>query len=202
MSPHRLALAAAALASCAPAKQAWSEAAPPRPEVFLDVLPRDAEVRLDGVPVGQGPITLKLGDARARVEVKAAGFDPWELALDPQTSGGARLGVVLRPTGFGVGRPLDIDEAAGLATASAWLLRSGKAVEAAWYAERAVEVSPNAPEPRKALGLALAKQGKKGRAAQELSSYLQFAPAAPDRQEIEVMVTRLRGDIAIPVRRE
>src|SRR5574342_1302672 len=81
VSPHRLALAAAALASCAPAKQAWSEAAPPRPEVFLDVLPRDAEGRLDGVPVGQGPITLKLGDARARVEVKAAGFAPWELAL-------------------------------------------------------------------------------------------------------------------------
>jgi predicted Zn-dependent protease len=203
MGPRSLALAASLLAaSCAPAKQAWSEAAPARPEVFLDVLPRNAEVRVDGAAAGQGPVTLTLGDARARVEVSAAGFEPRELDLDPKALAGARIGVVLRPSGFGAGRQLEIDEVAGLAAAGAWLLRSGRPVEAAWYAARAVEVGPNAPEPRRVLGLALAKQGNRARAAQELSAYLQLAPSAPDRAEIEVMVTRLRGDIAIPAPRE
>jgi predicted Zn-dependent protease len=203
MGLRPLALAASLLAaSCAPAKQAWSEAEPRRAEVFLDVLPRNAEVRVDGAARGAGPVTLKLGEASVRVEVGAAGFEPRELAIDPRTLAGARVGVVLRPVGFGAGRPLEIDEAGGLAAAGAWLLRAGRPLEAEGYAERAVEASPNAAEPRKVLGLALAKQGKRSRAAQELSAYIQLAPSAPDRAEMEVMVARLRGDIAIPPPRD
>jgi predicted Zn-dependent protease len=206
MGPRRrvqaAALAAALAVACAPARQPWSEAVPARPEVFLDVLPRNAEVRVDGAPVGDGPVTVRIGEMGAQVEVRAGGFEPRLLALDPKVHAGARVGVVLRPSGFGGGRRLEIDEASGLAAAGAWLLRSGKVVEAAWYAERAVEAAPSAPEPRRVLGLALAKQGQKRRAAQELSHYLQYAPSAPDRVEIEGMVTQLRGDIAIPPPRD
>jgi tetratricopeptide (TPR) repeat protein len=201
VGPRLLALAAAA-AACTPARQPWSEAVPPQPEVFLDVLPRDAEVRVDAAYLGRGPVTLRLGEAPVRAMVAAPGFEPRLVDVDPRVHAGARLGVVLRPVGFGAGRPLEIDDAQGLAAAGAWLLRAGRVAEAVGYAERAVEVAPNAPEPRRVLGLALARQGKKGRAAQELSSYLQLAPSAPDRDQIEIMVTRLRGDIAIPVPRE
>jgi predicted Zn-dependent protease len=195
------ALAAALAAACTPARQPWSEAVAARPEVFVDVLPRDAEVRVDGAYLGRGSVALPLGSGPSRVMVRAQGFETRVVEVDPRVHAGARLGVVLRPAGFGEGRRLEIDDAAGLAAAGAWLLREGKVAEAAWYAERAVEAAPSTPQPRKVLGLALVKQGKKGRAAQELSYYIQYAPQAPDRDEIEVLVARLRGDIAFPAPR-
>jgi len=186
--------------ACAPAKQPWTEAIPSRPEVLLEVLPLEAEVRQDGAVIGGGTLTVKLGEGPSTVEVAAAGFEPRQVVLDPKTQAGARVGVVLRPTGYGEARPLALEDGPALASASAWLLRAGRVAEAAAYAERAVQAAPAAPAPRRALGLALAKQGKRNRAAQELSQYLQLAPGAPDRAEIEAAVERFRGDISIPPR--
>lgn len=201
MDPRPLALlAAAGLLTCAPARLPWSEALPARAEVLLDVLPPDAEVRQDGALIGAGSLTVKLGAEPSTLELAAAGFDPARVTLDPRTQAGARVGVALRPAGFGAARPLSLEDAPGLAAASAWLLRAGKVAEAVAYAERGVESSPSAPAPRRALGLALAKQGKRARAAQELSQYLQLAPGAPDRAEVEATVERFRGDISIPAR--
>jgi len=193
-------LALGGLLCCAPAKQPWSEAIPARPEVLLDVLPPEAEVRQDGAAIGIGTLTVKLGDGPSTLEVTAAGFEPRQVVLDPKTQAGARVGLVLRPNGYGEARPLGLEDGAGLAGASSWLLRAGRVAEATAYAERAVQAAPEAAAPRRALGLALAKQGKRGRAAQELSQYLQLAPGAPDRAEIQAAVERLRGDISIPAR--
>jgi len=190
-------VAALLLLACAPAKQAWSEAAPARPEVFLDVLPRSAVVLVDGEVAGQGPLTVRVPEGGALVAVSAPGFDAQRLTLGPR-QGGGRVAVALRPVGFGGGRELGADDAGGLAAAGSWLLRAGKPLEAAGYAERAVDVSPSTPEGHRVLGLSLARLGRRGPAAQELSTYLQLSPSAPDRQEIEILVTRLRGDINIP----
>ncbi|MBI5069665.1 MAG: tetratricopeptide repeat protein [Deltaproteobacteria bacterium] len=194
------AMALCGVLACATEKQAWSEALPVQVEVLLEVLPPEAAVILDGAVVGAGTTTLKLGAAPATVQVTADGFEALQVTLDPKLHAGARVGMVLRPSGYGEGRPLAIDDANGLAAASGWLLRAGRVADATAYAERAVQASPAAPAPRRALGLALAKQGKRGRAAQELSQYLQLAPGAADRAEIEAAVERFRGDISIPPR--
>jgi len=188
------------LLACAPARQPWTEAIAARPEVLLEVLPVEAVVRQDGAVIGAGALTVRLGEGPSSLEVSAAGFEPRQVVLDPRTQAGARVGVVLRPVGYGEARPLALEDGAGLAAASAWLLRAGKVVEATDYAERAVQASPATAAPRRALGLALARQGKRSRAAQELSQYLQLAPGAPDRAEIEAAVERFRGDISIPAR--
>lgn len=201
MRPRPLAVVAlAGLLSCATEKQAWSEVVPSRPEVLLEVLPPQAEVRQDGAVAGVGSVTLRLGAGSATVEVTAPGYEPRQLAVDPRTQAGARVGVALRPAGYGEGRPLAMEDGPGLAAASGWLLRAGKLDDALAYAERAVEVAPSAPAPRRALGLALARAGKRRRAAQELSQYLQLAPGASDRGEIQGLVEKLRGDISVPAR--
>jgi hypothetical protein len=198
--PRLPALLVLAAAACAAEKQPWREAVPPRTEVFLDVLPRSAEVRVGGAFSGRGPHVLTLGEEAVTLEVAAPGFDPARLRVEPRA--GPRVGVALRPEGFGAGRKVDIDDPLALVAASSGLLRAGKATEAAEYAERAVEVAPQLPTPRRALGTALARLGKRSQAAQELSQYLQLAPSAADRAEVERLVGRLRGDMSIRGLRE
>jgi tetratricopeptide (TPR) repeat protein len=196
MAPRIPAVLLLAAASCAAEKQSWREALPSRTEVFVDVLPRKAEVRVDGAVSGSGPHFITLGEAPVALEVAAPGFDAARVQVDPHVAGG-RVGVALRPAGWGAGRKVDIDEPLVLVAASQVLLRAGQAPEAADYAERAVELGPQLPTPRRALGMALAKLGKRSRAAQELSQYLQLTPAAADRAEVERLVGRLRGDMSI-----
>ncbi len=193
-----LAAALALLAACAGGKQSWREAAPP-PEVFLDVLPRTADVIVDGHRVGKGPQPLALGDRPMEVQFVAEGFEGLVVSVDAKAAG-SRVGVALRPSGWGTGRTLDIDEPIGLAAAASVLLRAGLALEASQYAERAAEVAPVAPQPHRVAGFAHLKLGRKGRAAQELSRYLELAPDAADREEIERLVGQLRGDFAISPR--
>ncbi|HET9595969.1 MAG TPA: hypothetical protein VFP65_10330, partial [Anaeromyxobacteraceae bacterium] len=70
MPPLRTALAAALLAGCAaPARTSWSEATPP--EVLVEVLPRDAQLALDGVPLGTGPRSVPVPDAARRYRLQA-----------------------------------------------------------------------------------------------------------------------------------
>jgi predicted Zn-dependent protease len=185
-----------AVASCAAGKQPWREAVPLRTEVYVEVLPRNAEVRVDGAAAGTGSRALTLGDREVTLDVAAPGFDPVQVTVDPHVAG-RRVGVALRPAGWGAGRTVDIDEPLVLVAASQVLLRAGRAIEAAEYAERAAEMGPQLPTPRRALGMALAKLGKRNRAAQELSQYLQLSPAAADRAEVERLVARLRGDMSI-----
>jgi tetratricopeptide (TPR) repeat protein len=199
MPPLRAVLAAALFAACAgPARTTWSEATPP--EVFVEVLPRDAQVALDGVPLGVGPRSVPVPDAQRRYTLRAsaAGFAPDERSADGAQLAGARLALVLRPDGYGESRLLDYDEAAGLASAAAALVRGGRPAQAMDYAERAAELAPDAPLPRRVLGDASWALGRRQRAAAEYAAYLAAAPEAPDRPAVEARVEELRHDVTIP----
>ena len=187
----------ASLLACAARKEAWRGVAP---EVFVDVVPRAAQLSVDGAPVGLGAHTVPVPDARHVYVLRAAapGFAPRERSAEGERLAGARVGLVLRPEGFGEGRPLDLDEGSGLAAAASLLQRSGRAAAALEYAERAVEVSPEVPLGHRVLGEAAQALGQRKRAVQELSAYLQLAPDAPDRRAVERRVEELRGDITIP----
>lgn len=189
---------AGAAAACASKKQSWRETAPP--EVFIEVLPRSAQIAVDGRKLGPGSRTLAVPDP-AHVYVfraSAPGFGAAERSEEGAKLAGARVGLVLRPDGFGSARRLDLDDAASLAQASALLERRGEHRFAAEYAERAVELAPEAPTQRRVLGAALLALGDQRRAIQELSTYLQLAPDAPDRRRVEQIVAKLRGDVTIP----
>jgi tetratricopeptide (TPR) repeat protein len=190
---------AGAAAACASQKQSWRETAPP--EVFLEVLPRSAQLSVDGHTLGPGSRTFAVPDP-AHVYVfraSAPGFASAERSGEGAKLAGARLGIALKPEGFGAARRLELDEAGGLAQAAGALERRGEHGIAVEYAERAVELAPEQPMPRRVLASALLAIGDERRAIQEYSTYLQLAPPdAPDRRKVEQIVARLRGDVTIP----
>jgi tetratricopeptide (TPR) repeat protein len=191
--------------ACTPARESWRQAVPQRQEVLVEVLPQEAEVRVRGEPVGVGTRPVEVGPEPTPVQVMAAGFEKAELRLTAQQAG-TRVGVALRPIGFGAGRALDLDDPLGLSSASSALLRQGKVTEALQYAERAVEIAPKLGVAHRSLGLALLKapptRRNRDRAVQELSAYLTTAGDAADRRHIERVVEGLRGDISINPRQE
>jgi hypothetical protein len=190
-------LAAVALA-CSSPRPRLDQVSPP--EGFVEVLPRSAELSVDGVVVGPGARTLPVRDpARVhRLRATAAGFHPAELELPGEKLAGARVGLVLRPDGFGEGRELDMDEPAGLASAAALLLRGGHAEEATQYASRAAELAPEAPLPHRVLGDAWLRLGQRERAADAYAAYLAHArPDAPERPDVERRLGVLRGDLEL-----
>ena len=185
------------LLACAARKEAWRQAAP---EAFVDVVPRAAELSVDGVPVGRGAHTVPVPDP-AHVYVfraVAPGFAPGQRAGEGARLAGARVGLVLRPEGFGDARRLDLDDGASLAAAASLLERTGRHAAALEYAERAVDMSPEVALGHRVLGDAAQALGQRKRAIQELSTYLQLAPDAPDRRAVERRVEELRGDLTIP----
>jgi tetratricopeptide (TPR) repeat protein len=193
-----LAAVAGAAAACAPQKQSWRETAPP--EVLVEVLPRSAQLSVDGRAAGPGSRAFQVPDpAHVYVfEVSAPGFVSAERSGEGTKLAGARLGIALRPEGFGSARRLEMDEAGGLAQAAAMLERRGEHRSAVEYAERAATLAPEQPMQRRVLASALLKLGDERRAIQEYSTYLQLAPDAPDRRQVERIVARLRGDVTIP----
>ncbi|HUK67069.1 MAG TPA: tetratricopeptide repeat protein [Anaeromyxobacteraceae bacterium] len=183
--------------ACAAHKQAWYA---PVPEVLVEVLPQRADLFVDGAPAGPAGHPVPLPDP-AHVYVFRAtlsGFLPLQVSLDGSSLSGARLGLVLRPEGYGQARRLDFDDAPGLAAAAALLERRGSHADALEYAERAAELSPELPQARRVLGDAAFALGKRRRAVAEYSAYLSLAPDAPDRALVEARVEKLRGDMTIP----
>jgi tetratricopeptide (TPR) repeat protein len=195
------ALAAVWMGGCAPKRQAWSETV--QAEVFVEVLPRSAELWVDGAPQGPGSRTVRVPDAAHVYAFRAAapGFSVAEQSGAGAQLMGGHVGLVLRPDGFGEARPLDIQDGASLARAAALLQRRGRSEQALEYAERAVEVSPEVPLGHRVMGEAALALGRQKQAIQGYSGYLQLAPDAPDRAAVERQVERLRGDLTIPGRR-
>jgi tetratricopeptide (TPR) repeat protein len=195
-SRHAL-LPFALLLACAARKEPWRQ---PPPEVFVDVVPRAAQLSVDGAPMGAGPHTVPVPDPVHRYVFRAAapGFAPGERAAEGSRLAGARLGLVLRPQGFGEARPLDLDDGSSVAAAASLLERTGKHLLAQEYAERAVEASPEAALGHRVLGEASQALGQRKRAIQELSTYVELAPDAPDRSAVARRVEELRGDLTIP----
>jgi tetratricopeptide (TPR) repeat protein len=191
------ALGIACAAACAAPKEIWRG---PPAEVLVDVLPHIAELLVDGAPLGTGPHTVPVPDPAHVYVFRAAapGFAPGERSASGARLAGTRLGLVLRPKGFGDARRLDLDDGAGLAAAAALLARTGHHLTALEYAERAVEVGPEVPLGHRVLGEAAQALGRRKRAIQEYSTYLQLAPDAPDRSVVQRRVEELRGDLTIP----
>jgi len=192
-----LALLVTCAAGCAAPKEAWRQSPP---EVFVDVVPRAAQLSVDGALLGRGSHTVPVPD-RAHVYVfhaAAPGFAPRQRKGEGAQLAGTRLDLVLRPDGFGEARRLDLDDGAGLAAAASLLERRGQHLTALEYAERAVEVGPEVPLGHRVLGEAAQALGQRKRAIQEYSTYLRLAPDASDRGAVEQKVEKLRGDLTIP----
>jgi tetratricopeptide (TPR) repeat protein len=192
-----LAAVALGLAACAAPRQPWSDVN--RPEVLVDVLPRAAELAVDGVALGPGPRTVAVPDPGHRYRFTAAlpGFVTAEREEDGARLASARIALVLRPEGFGSARRLDLEDGEGLAAAAALLERGGAHGPALEYAERAVEVEPTAPRAQRALGDAALALGRRSRAVEAYSAYLRLAPGAPDAGEVAQRVELLRRDLTI-----
>ncbi len=188
-----------ALAACGGARRerAFADAAPQ--EVLVEVLPRSAQVRLDGRPLGAGSRAVTAPPPGEHVlAVAADGYEPVERALAEEDLAGARVAAALRPSGFGAARPVDYDDAEVLALAAAFLVRSGAARDAADYAERAVVLDPRLAAAHRVLGDALHGLGDRRRAASEWSESLRLDPEAPDAALVRERIEAARGGVRAP----
>jgi len=197
-SPRTWLLLAGLVLACAPRKQAWRETTPP--ETFVELLPKGAELSVDGASLGPGGRTLAVPDP-AHVYVlraTAPGFSAAERSEQGARLAGGRIGLALRPEGFGDARRLDFDDGVGLAAAAALLEKKGRHELALEYADRAVELAPEHALGHRVAGDAALALGRRKRAIQAYSTYLSVAPDAPDRVVIERRVEGMRGDLTIP----
>jgi tetratricopeptide (TPR) repeat protein len=190
------ALALALAAGCgAPRHEVREERAPT--ELLVEVLPRRAEVTLDGVSLGPGSRTIPAPRAGEHVLVVAAdGYEGVTRPLPEDDLAGARVAEALRPDGFAAARPLDYDDPEGLALAAAFLAAGGDARDAADYAERALALDPAHPLAHRARGDALARLGEGARAAEAWEEYLRRAPDAPDAAAVAERIEAARTGAA------
>ncbi len=193
------ALLAAALA-CA-GRQSWTDVAPP--EVLVDVLPRGALLEVDGRALGPGSRAVAVPDPGHlyRFRASSAGYEPAEAERPGARLAGTRLGLLLRPAGFGRARALDLDDPVALSQAAAATLRGGHAADAVDYARRALELR-DVPLAHRVLGEAYARLGQRQTSIREYSAYLAAAPDAPDAPAIAAEVERARGDLTVPAPKE
>jgi tetratricopeptide (TPR) repeat protein len=193
-------LAAVGAAACAPRGGAPDDPRDP-PELLLEVLPRSAEIALDGRPLGRGGRAIPAPAPGEHVlRVAADGYEPLERALPPEGLAGARVAAALRPAGFGSTRILDYDEAEGLALAAAFLARAGPPEDAVAYADRALALDRSVALAHRALGDARAALGDERRAAPSWAEYLRLSPDAPDAAAVERRLEAVRGDVTLPER--
>jgi hypothetical protein len=168
------------------------------PEGLVEVLPRAAQLEVDGVPMGPGGRTLPVRDPGRvhRLRATAEGFEPAEVAVEGAALAGTRVGLVLRPAGFGAARALSMDEPGGLHAAASSLLRAGRAREAIEYSTRAAELTPRSAPPFRILADAWLALGARDRAARSYAAWLERAPEdAPGRADVERRLSELRGDL-------
>ncbi|HVP68555.1 MAG TPA: PEGA domain-containing protein [Anaeromyxobacteraceae bacterium] len=186
-----------AVLACAPKAPSWSEVRPP--EAYVETLPPGALVQVNGEEVGRAPLTFPVRDPDAtyRVRAHSSGFEVAEVEVPGAKAANGRLDIVLRPTGFGSQRRLDLGDAAGLAQAGALLAKAGHATEALAFAKASLAVAETALAHRVA-GEAYRQLGDRSRAVQEFSVYITLQPDAPDRAAVEKAIEAARGDITIP----
>ena len=113
----------------------------------MEVLPRAAELTVDGVALGPGARVVRVPDPRRWYRFRAAfpGFEAAELVEEGAHLAGARIALVLAPAGLEHARPLDLEDGESLALAAEALERRGDHETAVEFAERAAQAAPGAP---------------------------------------------------------
>jgi tetratricopeptide (TPR) repeat protein len=195
-----LALAAVAVGCTHRARARLEETRPAA--VLVEVLPRSAEVRVDGRVVGRGGGMVpasRADEGSHRVAFLADGYVPEEQEFPEGGLAGVRVGAALRPEGFG-GPPLDLEDAGALAEAAAFLLSAGSPRDAADYAERAASLAPGLAAPHRVLGDARRAVGDAAGAIAAWSEYLKVAPRAPDADAVVRRIEATRAGAAAPAR--
>ncbi len=200
LSARTLAAAAALAAACASPREAWRSVS--APEVLVEMLPRGAALEVDGRPLGQGSRTVEVPDGEHvyRLRIAAPGYDPAEVAQPGAKLAGARVGVALRPPGFGAARRLDYDDPASLVQAASALLRVGRPAPCVEYADRALQIA-EVPQAHRLLGAAHAQLGHRDESVRHYSAYLTLVPDAPDARSVARAIEAARGDVTIPAAR-
>jgi hypothetical protein len=128
-------LALSVLAACAsPQPVTWSQINPP--VAYVEPLPLEALVAVNGVEVGKGVVAFPVTDESRSyaIHVTAPGFEPLESTVPGSKLAGTHLELVLRPEGFGSQRHLAAGEPVGLLQAAVALLRADRPVDAIAFA--------------------------------------------------------------------
>jgi hypothetical protein len=188
------ALAVLAAACAGPQPVTWSQIDPP--VAYVETLPPDALVAVNGVEVGTGIVAFPVPDGSRTyaIRVTAPGFEPLESSVAGAKLAGTRIELVLRPEGFGSQRHLAAGEPVGLLQAAVALLRADRPTEAIAFA-RASLAAGDAPQGHRVCGQAYLRLGKRDLAIKEFSVYLSLAPGAPDRKEVEQAISAASRDI-------
>jgi tetratricopeptide (TPR) repeat protein len=190
---------ALALSGCAAEKQSFRDTI--QPELLIEVLPAGALLELDGVGLGRGSRSVPApAPGEHLLTVSADGFEPVERPLPKGSLDGVRVGVALRPAGFGASRRLELDEPEGLAAAATTLGRAGRHRDAYDYAARAVALDRRLPLAQRALGDALAALGRRDEARAAWGRYLLLAPDAADAAAVEQRMSQGRTTFEMPAR--
>jgi hypothetical protein len=170
------------------------------PEVLVEVLPRSAQVELDGRPIGAGGGAIPSPAAADEhvLRVSADGYEPEERVLPAGSLDGERIAAALRPRGSGIARAIDYDDGPALAAAAGWLAESGDPRDAAEYAERAIAVDPGIAVAHRSLGDARRRAGDEEGAVAAWAEYLRRAPGAADAAEVERRMEAVRRGVRIP----
>jgi len=197
MTPRTHALLALAVlaAACAGTQPVtWSQIDPP--VAYVETLPPEALVAVNGVEVGKGLVAFPVADeSRAYlIRATAPGFEPLESSVPGSKLAGTRVEMVLRPEGFGSQRRLAAGEPVGLLQAAVALLRADRPTDAIAFA-RASLAAGDSPQGHRVCGQAYRRLGKRDQAIKEYSLYLSLAPDAPDRKEVEEAISAASRDI-------
>lgn len=189
-----LALAVLAAACAGPQPVGWSQVN--APVAYVETLPPEALVVVNGVEVGKGIVSFPVPDeARTyAIRVTAPGFEPLESSVPGGKLAGTRIELVLRPEGFGSQRRLAPGEPVGLLQAAVALLRADRPTEAIAFAQASLAAG-DSPQGHRVCGQAYRRLGKRDLALKEFSLYLSLAPGAPDRKEVEEAISAVSRDI-------
>ena len=187
-------LAVLAGACASPQPVTWSQINPP--VAYVETLPPEALVAVNGVEVGKGSVAFPVADESRGYAIRATapGFEPLESTVPGSKLAGARLELVLRPEGFGTQRTLVAGEPSGLLQAAVALLRANRPKDAITYAQASLAAG-DSPQGHKVCGQAHRRLGNRDLAIKEYSLYLSLSPDAPDRKAIEEAITATARDI-------
>ena len=181
-----------------PAATSWESVQPK--SVSFEVMPRSAQVEVDGKAQQPGLITIDVTDLQRtfKVRVSAEGFESEEAVVVAGKVVSKQVIVALRPAGYE--RRVDAGDAASMALAAAALWRAKRVDDAAAYAEQSMQIT-NTDLANRVLGDVWRHRGDRDKATRYYTMYLSLVENPRDGPEIRAYLMQDRpGDITIPAR--